>query len=166
MTANSPLHSAILNSLQRMSEKATKGMMSILKNGLFPPADPNGLMSETDIDINDHGDIIELATHLPVYAYWAKWGRGTGKMPPDEPIREWVKKHNISEEAVFPIRKKMSLEGSKRFRDKNPLNFDLPLVRMVEMIEKTLSVVCVETVEKEIYPWAKTLDNEQLEIKL
>jgi hypothetical protein len=38
--------------------------------------------------------------------------RPGGKMPPDEPIRDWVKRHGIPEEAVFPIRRAIAERGT------------------------------------------------------
>lgn len=160
------LKDAILNSINALCEKATKGMTSIMRKSFASPINPNGIITRTGFNITESGNIITVETQFPDYAYWANKGRGTGLMPPDAPIRNWVKRHNISEDAVFPIRRKMANEGSKRFRENNPVNFTEPLRRMLELMNKTLTVVSVEYIEHNLYPWAKELSKEELNIKL
>lgn len=160
------LKDALLNSITQLCGKATKGMVGIMSKSFASPVNPNGIISDTGFRITTSGNIITVETQFPDYAYWANKGRGTGKMPPDTPIRDWVKKHNISEDAVWPIRKKMADEGSKRFREHNPVGFTTPLERMLEMIGKTLRIVSVEYTYKDLYPWAKALSKETVEVKL
>jgi hypothetical protein len=45
-------------------------------------------------------------------------GRGSGLMPPDAPIRDWVRAKGIPESKVYPIRKAIALKGTLRFRSK------------------------------------------------
>lgn len=160
------LKDALLNSITQLCNKATKGMVSIMNKSFASPVNPSGIISDTGFNITTSGNIITIETEFPDYAFWANRGRGTGKMPPDEPIRDWVKRHNISEDAVYPIRKVMAKKGSKRFRDNNPVGFTTPLERMLEMIGKTLRIVSVEYTAKELYPWAKALSKEVVEVKL
>lgn len=160
------LKDAILNSVTLLTQKATAGMVSIMNKSFASPINPNGIISRTGFKITENQNIITVETQFPDYAYWANNGRGTGKMPPTAPILDWVKKHNISEDAVFPIRRKMAEEGSKRRRENNPVNFTTPLDRMLEMMNKTLNVLSVEYITNDLYPWAKALEKENLEIKL
>lgn len=160
------LRDAILNTIQALTKKATIGMTSIMRKSFASPINPNGIITKTGFNITERGDIITVSTEFPDYAYWANRGRGPGKMPPDAPIRDWVKRHNIAEDAVFPIRRRMAEEGSKRFRDNNPVNFTEPLRRMLELMNKTLRVVSVEYTKNELYPWAKELESESVNVKI
>lgn len=160
------LRDALLNSITALTQKATAGMTSIMAKSFVSPVNPSGLISHTGFRISASGDRITVETQFPDYTYWANYGRGTGKMPPDAPIRDWVRKHNITEDAVWPIRKKMADEGSKRFREHNPVGFFQPLERMLEMMNKTLRVVSEKYTYKDLYPWAKSLSEEELEVKL
>ena len=160
------LRDAIIKTITALTKKATIGMTSIMSKSFASPINPNGIITKTGFNITESGDIITVSTEFPDYAYWANRGRGTGKMPPDAPIRDWVKRHNIAEDAVFPIRKKMAEEGSKRFRDNDPVNFTEPLRRMLELMNKTLRVVSVEYIEHQLYPWAKELESESVNINI
>lgn len=122
---------ALEKSIRALADKASLGMQSLLSKSLFPPIDPNGIIGHTDLKVTRTGNIITVETQFPPYAYFVQNGRRAGKMPPDQPIRDWVKKHNISEDAVFPIRRKIGKEGTK------PKPFIEPLRRMIEMVTKT-----------------------------
>lgn len=160
------LKDAILNSVTLLTQKATAGMVGIMNKSFASPVNQSGIISRTGFKISESGNIITVETQFPDYAYWANAGRGTGKMPPTAPIFDWVKKHNIGEDAVWPIRKKMADEGSKRRRENNPVGFTTPLQRMLELMNKTLNVLSVEYITNDLYPWAKSLEKENLEIKL
>ena len=158
--AQTPFIDTMQRSIEALAEKATQSMTNILNRSLAKPIDPNGLISRCGLTVLRKGSsIIEVSTDFPQYAYWANRGRGTGKMPPDEPIRDWVKAHNISEDAVFPIRRKMAMEGSKRFRENNPVGMFTPLARMIEMIRKTISIDAVKVMQDQVYKNAKVLED-------
>ena len=92
---------ALYNTIVQLSLRATKGMQSLLQKGLCQPIDPSGIYSKTNITVTRKSDtLIELHTNFPPYAYFTRYGRRAGKMPPDKPIRDWVLKHNIAEAAV------------------------------------------------------------------
>lgn len=149
----------LLKTIMALSLKAEKGMVSILRKNLFPPVNETGIVTKCGLKVVRESETeISVSTDFPQYGYWAKYGRGTGKMPPDEPIRDWVKRHNINEKFVFPIRRKMAEEGSKRFRENNPLNYTLPLERMIEMIKKTVGLEAVKITRDEIYKHVQTLN--------
>lgn len=123
---------ALEKSIRSLAEKATIGMGNLLKKSLATPIDSNGIIGHLDLKVTRNGDTsITIETQFPDYAYFVEHGRGPGKMPPERPIKDWVKKHNISEDAVFPIRRKIGREGTKA----HP--FTEPLRRMIEMITKT-----------------------------
>lgn len=117
--------------IRALADKATQGMNSLLSKSLIPPIDPSGIISKTNLIVNRMGTVITISTQFPDYAYWVEHGRRPGKMPPEKPIADWVQKHNISPDAVFPIRKKIAEEGT------SPRPFTEPLRRMIEMITKT-----------------------------
>lgn len=143
---------ALEKTISALAQKATSGMQSILAKELFKPVDTSGIISKCGLTVVRKGDTqIEVSTNFPDYAYYVKYGRGSGKMPPKEPILDWVRKHNISEAAVFPIRKKISKEGTKG------VDFTTPLFRMIEMIKKTVAVDAVTIIENDIYKDVKTL---------
>lgn len=60
-----------------------------------------------------------------IYAAAANYGRKPGKMPPLEPIRQWLRRHGLPEQWAFPIARKIArgtsahqLAGGLRFMDK------------------------------------------------
>lgn len=158
--AQTPLIDTLQRSIEALAAKASQSMKNILNRSLAKPIDPSGLISKCELTVTRKSNtIIEVSTDFPQYAYWANRGRGTGLIPPDKPIRDWVKAHNISEDAVFPIRRKMAQEGSKRFRENNPVGMFTPLERMIEMIKKTISVDAVTIMQHQIYTNAKVLED-------
>lgn len=122
---------ALEKSIRAIADKASLGMQSLLSKSLSRPIDSNGIIGHTDLKITRTGSVITIETQFPSYAHFVQNGRKPGKMPPDKPIRDWVKKHNINEDAVFPIRRKIGKEGTK------PKPFIEPLRRMIEMVTKT-----------------------------
>ena len=119
-------------SIKALADKATIGMTSLLSKSLSRPINSDGIINHLKLDVKRVGDsVITVETQFPKYAYFVEHGRGPGKMPPEKPIKDWVKRHNISEDAVFPIRRKIGKEGTKA----QP--FTEPLRRMIEMITKT-----------------------------
>jgi hypothetical protein len=54
----------------------------------------------------------EVGSNLS-YAPFVHNGRRAGRMPPDAPIRAWVRRHGLPEEAVFPIRRAIGARGTK-----------------------------------------------------
>ena len=64
-------------------------------------------------------DGIKWELELPEYAKWVDSGRGPGKMPPDEPIREWVSRKSITlqditeDQFIFATRRLIALRGVK-----------------------------------------------------
>lgn len=145
---------ALYNTIVQLSLRATQGMQSLLQKGLCQPIDPSGIYSKTNITVTRKSDtLIELHTNFPPYAYFTRYGRRAGKMPPDKPIRDWVLKHNIAEAAVFPIRRKIGREGTKG------VNFTTPLERMIEMIRKTVSMKAALDVKKNIVGTFEDLTN-------
>lgn len=139
------------NTIRSLAVKATQSMRGILTRSLARPIDPNGIIGHLDINVVRSGNIITAATDFPDYAYWVDKGRRSGKMPPEQPIKDWVKKHNIAESAVFPIRRKIGREGTEA------TNFTTPLQRMVEMIRKTVSMNAVTYIQDNVYQSAKTI---------
>lgn len=160
------LNKAVYNSIVKMSSKVSTGMKSVLSKGLAKPIDINGIISKTNIKIETNGSVISLSTQYPYYAYFTKYGRGKGLMPPDAPIRNWCSKHGVPLEAVYPIRKKMAEEGSKRHRENNPLDFTLPFYRMIEMIQKTLAVNIIEDETWQNWGVSDTANVRNINIKL
>ena len=149
---------ALEKTITALAQKATSGMQSILSKELFKPVDTSGIFSKCGLTIVRKSDTqIEVSTNFHDYAYYTKYGRGSGKMPPAKPIEDWVAKHNIDKAAVFPIRKKIANEGTKRHIENNPLEFDMPLKRMIEMIKKTVGIDAVHFIESDVYDEVKAL---------
>ena len=146
-----PLTDKLETTIRALANKATQSMTGILSRSLTKPIDSGGIINRLGITVTRQGDLITAETDFPSYAYWVDKGRGKGKMPPEQPIKDWVKKHNIAESAVFPIRRKIGREGTQA------TNFTTPLLRMVEMIRKTVSVEAVTMVQNSVYQEAKTL---------
>lgn len=153
------LQDALYNTILKLTGKASVGMESILKKTLTPPPSPEGIMSKLKMKVDRHDPIITIETQFPEYAYYTEHGRGEGKMPPYEPIRDWVERHwsvigrgdsNI-ESVTYLIRRKIGREGTQG------KGFALPLNRMIEMITKTASQVGATVVEDELYSGVKTL---------
>lgn len=153
---------ALIDTLEKtvrtLAVKATASMQNILSRTLAKPIDTGGIFSKCGLTVTRNGETITVETDLPDYAYWTDKGRRAGKMPPEKPIKDWVKKHNISEAAVFPIRRKIAEKGTKA------TNFTTPLQRMIEMIQKSVSIEAVTVLSNEVYEEAKTLKD--IDIKL
>lgn len=136
---------AIYKTIVQLSLRATQGMQNLLRQGLAQPIDTSGIYSKTNITVTKKSNTtVELHTNFPDYAYFTRYGRRAGKMPPEKPIKDWIAKHNIYEGAVFPIRRKIAKKGTKG------VNFTTPLERMVEMIKKTVSMEAAVSVKKNI----------------
>lgn len=125
----------LYNSCVLMSQKATKGMKSILQRNLTPKPNPTGIISQLDIDVTKNDSIITIQTHFPNYAYFVEYGRRAGEKPPIEPIRDWCNLHNLPQGMEWYVQKVIGERGTKG------KHFLLPLQRMLEMIEKTMTVV-------------------------
>lgn len=122
---------ALEKTIRALADKATKGMQTLLSRQLIPPINPRGLTSNCNLIVNRMGSVITVESHFPDYAAYVQFGRRPGKMPPEKPIADWVRMHNIAPDAVFPIRKKIAREGTK------PKPFTEPLRRMINLVEKT-----------------------------
>lgn len=107
-------------------------MNQILQRNLIPPISPNGIISQTGIDVSKKGDIITLQTHFPSYAWFVEYGRKAGKKSPIEPIREWCKLHNLPDGMEWYMQYKIGATGTKG------KHFLEPLRRMLEMLQKTM----------------------------
>lgn len=150
-----PLIDKLYNSCVLMSQKATKGMNSILQKNLIKPINPNGIIKDTNISVTKNGQVITIETHFPPYAYFVEYGRAKGKRPPIEPIREWCYLHNLPQGAEWGLQKKIGLLGTK------PKHFLEPLQRMLEMVQKTMQQVSkveiVATYNNLVYENTETL---------
>lgn len=136
---------AIYNTIVQLSLRATQGMQNLLRQGLAQPIDTSGIYSKTNITVTKKSNTeIEIHTNFPDYVYFVRYGRKPGKMPPEQPIKDWVKKHNINEGAVFPIRRKIGQKGTKG------IDFTRPLEQMIEQIRKTVSIEAAEAVRKSV----------------
>lgn len=138
-----------------MSQKATKGMVSILQRNLYPPIRTDGIISHTDISVTKDDQIITIETHFPDYAYFVEYGRRPGKRPPIEPIRDWCYLHNLPEGMEWYIQKRIGKKGTQG------KHFLLPLQRMLEMVQKTMSQVAkvevLATYNNTVYAETETL---------
>lgn len=76
------------------------------------------------------GGVYRFTFEMTEAVWFGTYGRGAGKMPPREPIREWVIKHNIFnlaqepkqykiDSAVYGICRKIGLEGTKNRPNKD-----------------------------------------------
>lgn len=150
----------LYNSTLRMSEKATKGMNSLLNKRLIPPANPNGIISKTSISVTKTDTILTLQTNFPDYAYFVENGRKRGKKPPIKPIKEWCNLHNLPEGVAWHLQKKIGEEGTQG------KHFLLPLERMLEMLYKTLNQVSrtqiVSTYNNMVYEGTEILKETKL----
>lgn len=150
---------ALFNTISHLAIKAQKGMQSLLLQKLAQPVDRGGIFSKCGLDVVRKGNaIIEVTTNFPDYAYFTRYGRRAGKMPPEKPIADWVRKHNISEAAIFPIRRKIGREGTKG------ADFTTPLFRMVEMIKKTVTLEAAVSVQKNIIGEFRDLSSMEVQI--
>lgn len=145
-------------SIMALAKKASAGMTNLLSSQLSKPIDSSGIISHTDISVSSNGNVITIESHLPEYAYWVEHGRKPGKMPPEAPIKDWIRKHNIDKRALFPIRRKIGKEGTK------PKPFTEPLRRMIEMIRQVCLSYNVEYVNENIGEDLSTIKN--IEVKL
>ena len=125
----------LYNSCVAMSQKATKGMYSILQKNLYKPINPNGIINDTNISVTKNASIITIETHFPSYAYFVEYGRAKGKNPPIEPIKEWCRIKNLPNGMEWYIQKQIGKRGTKG------KHFLEPLKRMLEMVNKTLQQV-------------------------
>lgn len=66
-----------------------------------------------DLPAGTRPELVGTLTNDAPHAYYAEHGRGPGRMPPDEPIRAWVRARGIDERAVFLIRRKIAREGTE-----------------------------------------------------
>lgn len=145
----------LYNSCVLMSQKATKGMVAILQKTLYPPIRNGGIINHTDISVTKDGQVITIETHFPDYAYFVEYGRRPGKRPPIEPIRDWCYLHNLPEGMEWYIQKQIGKRGTQG------KHFLLPLQRMLEMVQKTMSQVAkvemVATYKNLVYEGTETL---------
>ena len=125
----------LYNSCVLMSQKATKGMNSILQKNLIKPINPNGIIKDTNISVTKNGQVITIETHFPAYAYFVEYGRAKGKNPPIQPIKEWCRIKNLPDGMEWYIQKQIGKRGTKG------KHFLEPLKRMLEMVNKTLQQV-------------------------
>lgn len=125
----------LYNSCVLMSQKASKGMRSILQRNLIPPVSSSGIINQTDISVTKSGSVITIETHFPDYAYFVEYGRKAGKKPPIKPIRDWCYLHNLPEGVEWHIQAQIGKRGTKG------KHFLEPLHRMLEMVQKTMEQV-------------------------
>ena len=125
----------LYNSCVLMSQKATKGMNSILQNNLIKPINPNGIINGTNISVTKTASIITIETHFPDYAYFVEYGRKAGKKPPIKPIRDWCNLHNLPQGVEWHIQAQIGKRGT------TGTHFLEPLRRMLEMVQKTMQQV-------------------------
>lgn len=137
--------STLKNTIEQICIKTSANMRGLLSKNLAVPISPDGIISKTGLIITETDNSIKIETQLPDYAIFVEKGRRPGKMPPDAPIRDWVKKHNISEDAVFPIRRKIGKEGI----EPRPFASE-PLRRMVELIKNACMSSFTESIKKDI----------------
>lgn len=126
----------LYNSCVLMSQKATKGMNSILQKNLIKPINPNGIIKDTNISVTKNASMITIETHFPSYAYFVEYGRAKGKNPPIEPIKEWCRIKNLPDGMEWYIQKQIGKRGTKG------KHFLEPLRRMLEMVQKTMKTQC------------------------
>lgn len=151
--------SALKTTIEQICLKTSAGMKGLLSKSLAVPISPDGIISKTGLLVTETPTMITIQSQLPDYAYWVEHGRRPGgKMPPEAPIKDWVKKHNIAEDAVFPIRRKIAKEGIA------PKPFTEPLRRMIDLIRSA----CLSSFELTINETAKNelTSLKDIEIKL
>lgn len=57
----------------------------------YVPEATGTLAGETSFHVDVNGNKYEVVLNLPVYWKWVENGRKAGKMPPIEPILDWIK---------------------------------------------------------------------------
>ena len=67
-----------------------------------------------------------LTISMPEYGIFADRGRGPGKMPPEEPILEWMNSKGIDTKAVYAIRRKIGREGTEGYHFLKVLKDNMP----------------------------------------
>lgn len=124
-------HTALINTCQRLAQKATLGMNTILRRTLIPPINSTGVISKTGITVTPTPTGVIVESHLPSYAIFTDRGRRAGKRPPVKSLTDWCRRHGMAgkEYAVATNIAKHGTVGK---------HFTTPLQRMVEMLRKTI----------------------------
>lgn len=122
---------ALINTCQRLAQKATLGMNTILKRTLIPPINATGVISQTGITVTPTPTGVIVQSHLPSYAIFTDRGRRAGKRPPVSSLTAWCRRHGMAgkEYALATSIAKHGTVGN---------HFTTPLRRMVEMLRKTI----------------------------
>lgn len=94
--------------LLRVADKVVVAMLSILASKGKSGTDLYNSF-KTFVKKTTQGIILTIS--MKGSGKWVDSGRRPGKMPPEEPIKDWVSKKGLPEKAVFPIRKNIGLKG-------------------------------------------------------
>lgn len=85
------------------------------------------------LEVQDSLDELSLLVYEEDYGKYVDAGRGPGKMPPLEAIREWTRLKGIPERAAWPIARKIARVGTR------PSNyFSVPLSVRLALLRQDL----------------------------
>lgn len=145
------MNDKLLTSLTQIANQTSETMRQNLLHTLSMPASQNGILSKLGLSVTVNGDNIVIQSQLPDYAIYVEKGRGPGKMPPQGVLVPWLKLHGIDEAAEFPIRKKISKQGTK------PHPFLSPLTQLVTKIKRECLKIVKENIKEVLSEDLKTV---------
>ena len=103
-------------------------------------------------------NFLSLSLFTPAHLQFAKYGRGPGKMPPLDPLIEWVSKKGIvsggssqARGAAFAIAKSISKKGTKNYVPNAPNALE-------EALNKHMNTYVTKVNEKHVNDTIKKLD--------
>ena len=77
-------------------------------DGVLPGAEWS---SKVDVYVNDNDYSVKM--NAPSYTPFMINGRGPGKRPPQEPIKEWLRQKGMAEELYWAVSNKIMNEGTE-----------------------------------------------------
>lgn len=103
-------------------------------------------------------NFLSLSLFTPAHLQFAKYGRGPGKMPPLDPLIQWVSKKGIvsggasnARGAAFAIAKSISKKGTKNYVPNAPNALE-------EALNKHMNTYVTKVNEKHVNDTIKKLD--------
>jgi len=113
------------------------------------------LVNSIRTSVRTDGSIAVIEIFAEDYLRFVDQGRAPGRFPPIDKIRSWVAIQGISEEAVFPIARKIATQGIKATPVINP-TLDKVLEQFLPEYEKELEKIAGAVLVNDVFSATNT----------
>lgn len=124
------MDNSIFNTTQKWADDIAQDIKAFLEQSGIRAT--GKLIDSIRIEVNETDNGVEMTLFLEDYGRFVLEGRAPGKQPPLSKIKEWTRIRGISEDAAFPIARKIGKEGIK------PFNFLAPFYQQLPQLSKTI----------------------------